>query len=194
MIFDARAATAAAIVIAFTVGACGATRPSITLTPIGVAHVRAASVPPEVRGFAQPADLLRVDFYSSPELLAEDTEYMMDEVRFCDGSRSDLNRVSSPFVDGQSIRRLVPRQRVRAARASGPDAQTKPVYSTYLYVARPAYAATQYVPAQPAYDLAREPQSLCVLLRVYEGYEPIYRATNTIEFSAEQIGAALRAR
>ena len=192
MLFDARAAAAATIVIAFTVGACGATRPSITLTPIGVAHVPAASVPADVRGFAQPTDLLRVDFYSSPELLAEETEYMVDEVRFCDGSRSDLNRVSSPFVDGQSIRHLVPRQRVRAARLSGPDAQSKPVYSSYVYVTRPASIATQYAPAQPAYDLAREPQSLCVLLRVYEGYEPIYRATNTIEFSAEQIGAAFR--
>jgi hypothetical protein len=141
---------------------------------------------------ARPADLLRVDFYSSPELLAEDIEYMTDDVRFCGGGRSDLSRASAPFVDGQSIRRLVPRQRVRAARASGQNAQAKPVYSTYVHVAQQAYAATQYTPARPAYDLAREAQSICVSLNLYEGYEAIYRTTNTLEYSAEEVRAAIR--
>lgn len=192
MAFGARASTAAVIVVAFTTGACGVTRPSITLTPIGVAHVPAASVPADVRKTARPADMLRIDFYSSPELLAEDIEYMTDQVRFCGGGQTDVSRMLAPFVDGQSIRRLVPRQRVRAERASGPNAQTKPVYSTFVHVAQPAYPATQHMPAKSAYDLARDPQSICVSLHLYEGYEPIYRATNTLEFSAEEVRAALR--
>lgn len=177
-------------VIALALAACGGTRPSVTIAPVGLVQVPASALPAEI--YARPGEALRIDFYSSPELLRE-AGYILDDTGICD---DDSIRVSGavvgPFLGGASVRHPFTRGKLAAERASGPDAAVRPVYATYVFVARPAYPATNQVPAQPAYDLAREPRSICLSLSLREGYE-FARTTNTLVFSAEQVAAALRA-
>jgi hypothetical protein len=135
---------------------------------------------------------LRIDFYSSPELLRE-AGYILDDTGICDdNSIRASGAVVGPFLGGTSIRHPFTRGKLAVERASGPDAAVRPVYSTFVFVARPAYPAANQVPAQPAYDLAREPRSICLSLSLREGYE-FARTTNTLKFSVEQVAAAFGA-
>lgn len=182
----------AVAVIALALAACGATRASVTLTPVGLAHVPASALPAEAKS-PRGGDALRIDFYSSPELLAE-AGTILDDTHFCDDDdRFQIrNQTLAPFLGDASIRRSFPREKLAAERANGASASVRPVYSTYVHVARPAYPAANQIPAAPAYDLAREPRPICMSLSLQEGYE-FARTTNTLRFSAEQVAAALRA-
>ncbi|MEQ1865279.1 MAG: hypothetical protein ABL996_11615 [Micropepsaceae bacterium] len=172
--------------------ACGSTRASVTLTPVGIAHVPASALPADARS-PGGSDALRIDFYASPELLTEEG-YILDEARFCDGEDSGQirNQTLAPFLGNASIRHPFQRGKVAAERANGPNASVRPVYSTYVHVVRAAYPGAAQIPAQPAYDLAREPRSICLSLSLRDGYE-FARTTNTLAFSAEQVAGALRA-
>lgn len=178
----------AVAVIALALAACGATRASVTLTPVGLAHVPASALPAEAKS-PRGSDALRIDFYSSPELLAEEGT-ILDDTHFCDDDdRFQIrNQTLAPFLGDASIRHPFPRGKLAAERA---NASVRPVYSAYVHVARPAYPAANQIPAAPAYDLASEPRPICMSLSLQEGYE-LARTTNTLKFSAEQVAAALR--
>lgn len=179
----------AILVVALTLGACGVTRQSVTLTPVGLSRVPASALPADVR---KGSDALRIDFTSTPELLSEEG-YVMDEARFCDDAASlqIANQTLAPFLGNDSIRHPSRRAKLSLERVSGPNASVRPVYSTYVFVAQPAYPARDQMPARPAYDLAREPQAICLSLNLREGYE-LARTTNTLRFSTEQVAGALR--
>ena len=113
----------------------------------------------------------------------------LDETRFCDDEDSTQIINERPFLGNATIHHPFTRQKLAAVRANGPNASVRPVYSTYVHVARPAFPAAHQIPAQPAYDLAREPRSICMSLNLREGYE-LARTTNRMEFSAEQVGGA----
>ncbi len=181
---------AAAVVAGLTLGGCGTLRPSVTLTPIGISRVSVNEMPAELNRFRHGGAALRVDFYSRPELLSEDVTHIIDNARFCD-SNDELPGMASPFFGDTEIRRDVPREKARAAWASGPNASVRPVYSTYVYVARPEIPAANGIPYRSAYDLTKQPRALCVSLSFYNGYD-IVRTTNTMAFSAEQVRAALQ--
>ena len=180
---------AVSVAFALTLTGCGTTRPPVTISPVALVYVSAATMPAQL-----PGDALRIDFYSSPELLSEEG-YVLDDTRTCDAGNSIgvSGGAVAPFLGNASIRHPFSRRKVAAEWASGPDASVRPVYSTYLFVARPAYPATDQMPARSAYDLARKPQSICLSLSLREGYE-FARTTNTLTFSAEQVAAALRGR
>ncbi len=179
----------AVAVAALTLAGCGVTRHAVSIAPVGVVQVPGSALP--VGSSTPLGNALRVDFTSSPDLLSE-AGYVLDETEFC-GDRTIRATVGvGPFLGTASVRHPVERQRVAAARAKSP-ASAPPVYSVYLFVARPAYPAAYQIPAQPAYDLSREPRSICLSLSLREGYE-LARTTNTVTFSAEQVAAALRAR
>lgn len=180
-------------IVALTLTACGMTRPSVTIAPIGLVHVRASALTAEDMSNVRRGDALRIDFYSSPELLTEEG-YILDDTRFCDGEDSTeiTNQTLAPFLGNASIRHPFQRGKVAAERANGSNATVRPVYSTYVHVARPAFPAANSIPAQAAYDLAHEPRSICVALSLRDGYE-FGRTTNTMTFSAEQVRAALQA-
>jgi hypothetical protein len=167
--------------------ACGVTRHSVTIAPIGVVRVPESALP--VKATRPPGDALRVDFTSSPDLLSE-AGYVLDETGFCGDRAIRATAGVGPYLGKASIRHPVERQRVATQAVSSP---APPIYSVYLYVARPAYPAAHQIPAQPAYDLAREPRSICLSLSLREGYE-LARTTNTLSFSAEQVAAALSVR
>ncbi|NOT42328.1 MAG: hypothetical protein HOP13_17780 [Alphaproteobacteria bacterium] len=181
----------ATALFALVLGACGATRVSVTLAPVGLVHVPASVLPADTRA-PRGSDALRIDFTSSPELLSEEG-YILDDARFCDAEDSNQirNQTLAPFLGDTSIRHPFTRGKLAAERANGANASARPVYSTYVSVARPAYPAMNQMPALPAYDLAREPRPLCVSLSLRDGYE-LGRTTNTLTFSAEQVASALR--
>lgn len=178
-------------VVAVALAGCGVTHPSVSIAPVGLARVPASALPADAKS-PRGSDALRIDFYSSPELLAEEG-YIFDDTRFCDDK--DLfqirNQTRAPFLGDASIRHPFPRGKLAAERANGANAPLRPVYSTYVHVARPAYPAANQIPAAPAYDLAREPRPICMSLSLQEGYE-LARTTNTLTFSAEEVAAALR--
>ncbi len=180
---------AVSVAFAITLAGCGTTRLPVTISPVALVYVSAAAMPAP-----SPSDALRIDFYSSPELLSEEG-YVLDDTRTCDAENSiDVSGGTvGPFLGKASIRHPFSRRKVAAERASGPDATVRPVYSSYVSVARPAYPATDQMPARSAYDLARKPQSICLSLNLRDGYE-FARTTNTLTFSAEQVAAALRGR
>ena len=182
-------ATAVAVT-GLTLGGCGTLRPSVTLMPIGISRVSVNEMPDDVKRFRHGGAALRVDFYSSPELLSETVSHIMDSTRFCD-SNDELPGMASPFSGDIEIRRDVPREKARAAWANGPQAAVRPVYSTYVYIALPEIPAANGIPYRPAFDLTKQPRALCVSLSLRDGYE-IARTTNTMEFSAEQVRAALQ--
>jgi hypothetical protein len=183
-------------VVAVGLAGCGVTRHSVSIAPVGVVRVPESAMP--VRSSTPGRDGLRVDFTSSPDLLFE-VGYILDDTRFCG---DDITRVTAgiagPFAGSHPIRHRADRERMAAELTSG--SPTPPIYSIYLFVARPAippsfpYAnrpGEYQMPAEPAYDLRREPRSICLSLSLREGYE-FARTTNTITFSAEQVAAALR--
>lgn len=188
----ARCWLAAAAVFGLSVTGCGTLRPSVTLTPVRIARVSVDQMPAEIKPLRHGGAALRIDFYSRPELLFEDVTHVMDNVRFCDSGALDelLRGMPSPFFGDTEIRREVPRQKARAALAGGPHAGVRPVYSTYIFIVRPAFPASDQMPARPAYDLMKQPRALCVSLSLYNGYE-VARTTNTIAFSADEVAAAL---
>jgi hypothetical protein len=165
----------------------------VTLTPVGIVRVPASALPADAKS-PRGGDALRIDFYSSPELLAEEG-YVLDDARFCDDEDSIQisNQTSAPFLGDASIRHPFPRGKLAEERANGPHASVRPVYSTYVFIARPAYPVANQIPARPAYDLAREPRPICLSLSLREGYE-FARTTNALTLSAEQVAAALRSR
>jgi hypothetical protein len=178
--------------MALALGACGATRAAVTLTPAGVTFVPASALPKDFTDWRRPGDALRIDYYASPELLMEDVSHMLDEVWFC-GELSSMaldNITGGPFLGRFAIRRDVPRQKVRAAWAQT-NAGQRPVYSTYVLLSRIYIPTTTEMPARPAFDLRREPKALCLKLSLRDGYE-FARTTNTLTVSAEQIAAAVR--
>jgi hypothetical protein len=180
----------AIITVALMLAACGVTRHSIAIAPHGLAHIPLSAVPGGA-SYVRPSDALRIDFYSRPELLSEEG-YILNDVAFCDDASMRVG-IAGPVLGNASIRHPVERQRVAAGRANGPDAPARPLYSSYLFVSRPAFPGSDQLPAQPAYDLAREPRAICLSLSLREGYE-FERTTNTLRFSAEQVAAALAAR
>lgn len=179
--------------VALALAACGTTRPAVSIAPIGLVRVPQSALTAEDLPRTGAGDALRVDFYASPELLTEDG-YIRDDTRFCDddGSTPIRIRKSAPFLGNASIYHPFRRRQVAAERANGPEAAVTPVYSAYVFIARPASPAANQVPAQPAYDLTREPRPICMSLNLREGYE-FARTTNTLSFSVEQVAAALRA-
>lgn len=186
-------------VVALALAACGMTRHSVSIAPVGVVRVGESQMP--VRSDKPLGDGLRVDFTSSPDLLSE-VGYIFADMQFCG---DDLIRVTAgiggPFLGRASIRHPVERQRV-AAQLEQPTASAPPIYSAYLFVARSATPPSMpmagrpgeyQLPAEPAYDLRREPRAICLSLSLREGYE-LPRTTNRLTFSAEQVAAALAAR
>jgi hypothetical protein len=180
----------AAAIAGLTLGGCGTLRPPLALTPIGISRVSVNEMPADVKRFRHGGAALRVDFYSNPELLSETVSHIMDSVRFCDSS-DELPGMGSPYFGDIAIRRDVPREKARAAWANGHQAATRPVYSTYVYIALPEIPAASGTPYRPAFDLTKQPRALCVSLSLRDGYE-IARTTNTMAFSAEQVRAALQ--
>ena len=186
----------AVTVVALTLAGCGVTRHSVSIAPVGVARVPGSALP--VESTKPTGDGLRVDFTSSPGLLSE-VGYILDEAKFCGNDTIRVTAGVGPFLGKASIRHPVERQRVAAGLVAS-SATAPQVYSVYLFLAQPAYPASfpfagrpnEYqVPAQPAYDLTREPRAICLSLSLREGYE-FARTTNTLVFSAEQVAAALR--
>ncbi len=179
----------AVAIVALALAGCGVTRHAVSIAPVGIVQVPGSAQP--VKSTIPLGNALRVDFTSSPDLLSE-AGYVLDETEFCGDGTIRVTAGVGPFLGKASIRHPVERQRVAAALAKSP-ASAPPIYSVYVFVARPAYPAAYQIPAQPAYDLSREPRSICLSLGLREGYE-LARATNTLTFSAEQVAAALSAR
>lgn len=177
----------AVVIVALALTGCGVTRHAVSIAPAGVVQVPESALP--VKATRPLGNALRVDFTSSPDLLSE-AGYVLDETEFCDDGAIRATVGVGPFLGKASVRHPVERQRVAAELAKSLTS-APPVYSVYLLVARPAYPAAYQIPAQPAYDLVREPRSICLSLSLREGYE-IARTTNTLTFSAEQVAAALR--
>lgn len=183
----------AVTIVALVLAGCGVTRASVVIAPVGIVRVPASALPADAKS-PRGDDALRIDFHSSPELLAEEG-YILDETRLCEGADSIQisNQTLAPFLGNASIRHPFPRGKLAAERANGPNALVGPVYSTYVHVAQPAYPAANQIPAGAAYDLARAPRAICLSLNLREGYE-LARTTNTLRFSAEEVAAALGGR
>lgn len=178
---------------AFALGACGMTHPSVTIAPAGLVHVPASALPADAKSL-RGGDALRIDFYSSPELLTEEG-HILDDTYLC-GDADPIqisNQTLAPFLGDASIRHPYTRQKLSAERANGANASVRPVYSTYVYVTRPAYPAANQIPARAAYDLVSAPRPICLSLNLREGYE-LARTTNTLTFSAALVAAALHGR
>jgi hypothetical protein len=180
----------AALLAGLTLSGCGTLRPPVTLTPIGISRVSADEMPADLKRFHHGGAVLRVDFYSSPELLSETASHIMDSTRFCD-SNDVLPGMASPFFGETEIRRDAPRAKARAVWAKGPQAAVRPVYSTYTFIARPETPSVNGAPSRPAFDLAQQPRALCVSLSLRDGYD-IAVTTNTMTFSVEQVRTALQ--
>lgn len=186
-------------VVALALAGCGMTRHSVSIAPVGVALVPETGMP--VRPNKPLGDGLRVDFTSSPTLLSE-VGHVLAETHFCGDSLIRITAgIGGPFVGKASIVHPVERERVAAQLASSPGS-APPIYSVYLFVARAATPPSMpmanrpgeyQLPAEPAYDLRREPRAICLSLSLREGYE-FARTTNTLTFPAEQVAAALRAQ
>lgn len=181
----------ATVIAGLMLGGCGTLRPSVTLIPVGISRVSVNEMPTELKPYRHGGAALRVDFHSQPELLSENASHIMDSARFCQ-SNEEAATMLSPFFGDTLIRRDVPREKARAAWAGGPNAAVRPVYSNYIYISQPEIPAANGVPFHPAYDLTKQPRALCVYLNLRDGYE-LGQTTNTIEFSAEQVRAALQA-
>jgi hypothetical protein len=157
-------------VAAFTFGGCGLFRPSVTLTPAAITHAGSHEDP--------STPVLRVDFYSRPELFAEDSNvYIGGHARFCDADDNDQLEVSPAKNDGESI----------VLRRPVDTDETKPMlYSVDI--------DTGHSWRGSSYDLLKEPRPLCVWLDLWVAYDFFQRTTNVMRFSAEQVGAAARAK
>lgn len=186
-------------VFVLALAGCGVTRHSVSIAPVGLVQVPESQMP--VRSYKPLGDGLRVDFTSNPLLFLEEG-YIFEDLQFCGDGRNRLTAgIGGPFLGQASIRHPVERQRVAAGVPASPTS-APPIYSVYLFVARAATPPSMpmanrpgeyQLPAEPAYDLRREPRAICLSLSLREGYE-FARTTNTLTFPAEQVAAALRAQ
>ncbi|MCE9520980.1 MAG: hypothetical protein K8S25_00945 [Alphaproteobacteria bacterium] len=186
----------AMVIAGLSSGGCGLLRPSVTLTPIGISRVSVDEMPAQIRGLPHNGAALRIDFYSTPELLSEDIMYVTDNVRLCDASDPDelLRGMPSPFFGEKEIFSPRHREEARALVPQRRDTSTHFTYSTYVYISHteePGSPGSRY---HPGYDLAKHPRPLCVAVELYNGPHEVSRTTNTMAFSAEQIAAALRSK
>ena len=183
-----------AAIAGMTSGGCGLFRPSVTLTPVSISRVSVDEMPAEIKRLPHGGTALRIDFYSTPELLSEDVMSVVDKVRFCDAGNADeeLFGLPSPFLGGKNIFWLPDREEARALLREGPSLANPLVDSTYVYVSHTEHPASPGSRFHPGYDLAKYPRPLCLFVQLSNGYE-IPRTTNTITFSAEQVADALRA-
>jgi hypothetical protein len=158
---------AAAVSIAgLTFGGCGLFRPSITLTPVALTRVDYE------RGAGAP--ILRIDFYSQPELLAEDRAIISASARFCDSSDSGPLAASPVLADGEDI----------TWRRPPADDAGRVMYSIQVDTGEP------WSPGR--HDFVNQPRPLCAWLDLFVPYDMFTRTSNVMEFSTEQVGAAAR--